>query len=106
MESITLALSARLAWWWKPCMWLLRLVGRFGWVPSNEVVLFIARRGVRVQVDRGLRLRPFPMRFWRSYVGWRQYLGVWASLRAAWQISTCARSMWSKGLKIGARPTK
>lgn len=34
-----------------------------------------------------LKRRPFYQRFINSYRSWRAYLGVWASLRAAWMVS-------------------
>lgn len=33
-----------------------------------------------------LKRRPFVVRFWRSYVGWRAIYGRWNSLKAAWLI--------------------
>lgn len=35
----------------------------------------------------GLQRRPFMVRFWKSYRGWRRHLGVGAALRAAWSVS-------------------
>ena len=34
-----------------------------------------------------LKLRPWPQRFIRSYLGWRKHLGIVMSLRAAWVIA-------------------
>lgn len=34
-----------------------------------------------------LKKRPFPQRLINSYRAWRQNLGVWPSLRAAWSVS-------------------
>lgn len=31
--------------------------------------------------------RPFPVRFWRSYVGWRAIYGRWAAIKEAWLIA-------------------
>lgn len=36
-----------------------------------------------------VRLRPLPVRLWLSYRGWRAYLGVTASIRAA--LYVCLR---------------
>ncbi|WP_145649433.1 hypothetical protein [Pseudoduganella lurida] len=44
-----------------------------------------------VQVDAiAVRRRSWPHRFIRSYLGWRQRLGIVLSLRAAWVISRAA----------------
>jgi hypothetical protein len=36
----------------------------------------------------GLKRRSFPARIIKSYKGWRKYLGVVASVRAAWSVAT------------------
>jgi hypothetical protein len=39
-------------------------------------------------MDIALKRRSFPARLIKSYQGWRMYLGVLASMRAAWSIAT------------------
>jgi hypothetical protein len=42
-----------------------------------------------------LRRRPFPMRFIRSYRGWRSFgLSRLASLRGAWRINRLLSRVW------------
>lgn len=73
------------AWWVRPYLaTLIVLCTIFTMLPDEERVAYWVGKGLRVvQLHR----RPWPRRFINSYRGWRKYLGVLASLRAAWKIS-------------------
>lgn len=74
-----------MSWWVRPYLiTLIVLCTLLTALPNEERVSYWVAKGLRVEQ---IRRRPWPRRFINSYLGWRKYLGVLASLRAAWKVS-------------------
>lgn len=86
MDAKMITVRLRAAWWLHAYLYVLVTLCHFtGLHPHQERLTYWIRKGL--SVEPLIRRRPFPMRFVRSYIGWRKYLGIRASLAAAWRVS-------------------
>lgn len=87
MSTQSITFKIVVAWWLRPYLYtLVVLCALLGTEPNMDRVSVWVSRVVR-PVLIGVRRRPWPIRFMRSYIGWRLYLGVWQSICAAWRVS-------------------
>lgn len=86
MSAKTITVRLHAAWWLHMYLYALVVCCHFtGLSPHEQRLTYWIRKGL--SVEPMIKRRPFPVRFVRSYLGWRKYLGIRASLAAAWRTS-------------------
>ena len=82
----TYSVTISVAWWLRLYLYVLVICCHFtGLRPHDDRLTYWIGKGL--SVEPMTKRRPFPVRFVRSYIGWRKHLGIRASLAAAWRVS-------------------